>query len=225
MLLERHPDIGGVRLYEGRPFFPISWLHTQAYCEYQIYLQYFQGVKPRPTPAMRKGLKQHARLYRNFKKRATEKGTIQELLERVKAEGISYSSRELGVVGLFSGIYGKIDNIILRSQRIEIIDDKPSERVWSSDIRQVWGYCLAFKENFAPGLPILGVIQHRDTRDILFMERLTPEIEQVMKENVIRRIHELILCTRAFEPTQKPQKCRACRFGQQGICDKSLCAH
>ena len=225
MLLERHPDIAGVRLYEGKPFFPISWLHTQAYCEYQIYLQNFQGIKPRPTPAMRKGLKRHLKLYRDFKERADEKGTIQELLQKVKAEGISYSSRELGVVGLFSGIYGKIDNIILRPDRIEIIDDKPSERVWSSDVRQVWGYCLAFKENFAPGLPIFGVVQQRDTRAVLFRERLTPEIEQVMRDSVIKRIHDLILGLRAFEPTQKPQKCRSCRFGQQGICDRSLCAH
>ncbi|MFQ5648189.1 MAG: PD-(D/E)XK nuclease family protein, partial [Candidatus Aenigmatarchaeota archaeon] len=197
----------------------------QAYCEYQIYLQSFLGVKIRPTQAMREGLKQHTNLYRDFREKATEKGTIQELLQKVKEEGISYSSRELGVVGLASGIYGKIDNIILHPDRIEIVDDKPSERVWSSDVRQVWGYCLAFKENFAPGLPIFGLVQHRDTRMVLFREKLSPGIEQVMRESVIQRMHELILGIRQFEPTQKPEKCRACRFGQRGVCDRSLCAH
>lgn len=225
MLLERHPDISGVRLYEGKPFFPISWLHTQAYCEYQIYLQHFQGIKLRPTPSMKEGVKRHAQLYRDFREKATEKGTIQELLQKVKAEGISYSSRELGVVGVFSGIYGKIDNIVLSPERIEIIDDKPSERVWPSDVRQVWGYCLAFKENFAPDLPIFGAVQHRDTRAVLFREQLTPEIERIMKDDVILRIRELILGLRQFEPTTQPRKCQSCRFGQAGICDRSLCTH
>ena len=136
MLLQRHPEISGVRMLEGRPFFPISWLHTQAYCEYQIYLQNFLGIKLKPNPSMLKGLQQHHKLYREFKEKATERGTIQELLEKVKRDGISYSSRELGVVGLVSGMYGKIDNVILHPDRIEIIDDKPSERVWSSDVGQ-----------------------------------------------------------------------------------------
>lgn len=40
--IKYHPNIKGVQIIEGKNNFPISWLNQQGYCEYQLYLQYFQ---------------------------------------------------------------------------------------------------------------------------------------------------------------------------------------
>lgn len=50
--IKYHPNIKGVQIIEGKNNFPISWLNQQGYCEYQLYLQYFQGVKVGETQAM-----------------------------------------------------------------------------------------------------------------------------------------------------------------------------
>ena len=41
---------------------PIHWLHTQTYCEYQIYLEKVKGIKAEITEQMKKGKEKHKEL-------------------------------------------------------------------------------------------------------------------------------------------------------------------
>ncbi|MDO8635838.1 MAG: CRISPR-associated protein Cas4, partial [Dehalococcoidia bacterium] len=55
------------KLIGNQAFFPVSWLHKQGFCEYQICLEIVKGVKPKPTKQMIVGKEEHERLYSEFK--------------------------------------------------------------------------------------------------------------------------------------------------------------
>jgi CRISPR-associated exonuclease Cas4 len=61
-----HPKISEVKIVEGRNVFPISWLHKQDYCEYQIFIENIKGIKVEPTKAMIEGTKEHERMESKF---------------------------------------------------------------------------------------------------------------------------------------------------------------
>ena len=51
---------------EHSTYISISWLYTQSYCEYQIYLEQVVGLEAEPTPAMVLGSNEHQRLEAEF---------------------------------------------------------------------------------------------------------------------------------------------------------------
>ncbi|MBN1159607.1 MAG: hypothetical protein JXA43_00010 [Candidatus Diapherotrites archaeon] len=55
----------------GKSYIPISWLSIQAFCEYQLKLQYVNNLKLAETPALRIGKYRHDALYKEFLKEAT----------------------------------------------------------------------------------------------------------------------------------------------------------
>ena len=66
----KHPTINKVRIIDDKTNFPISWLNSQDYCEYSIYLENFQGVRVEDTEAMKRGTAVHERLEADFKQKA-----------------------------------------------------------------------------------------------------------------------------------------------------------
>lgn len=42
---------------------PIHWLHSQAYCEYQIFLEKVKGIQPELTLEVQHGIEAHAALF------------------------------------------------------------------------------------------------------------------------------------------------------------------
>lgn len=65
-------------------------------------------------------------------------------------------------------LYGLIDEVHFTPDRIIIIDDKPNNQAFSSIKKQIWGYCLAFEEQFKPDLPIFGCLRQKDTKQIIW---------------------------------------------------------
>ena len=205
-----HPQISEVVLIGDIDIFPISWLHKQEYCEYQIFLENVRGIEVKPTKAMVKGKLEHENLESEFREKAVPT-TFAEMMEQSKT--MKVLSREFRVISLQHGIRGLIDEIHLMPNKFVVIDDKPSTKAYLSNIHQVYGYCLAFKE----------MVEHQDTRQIIaaLRERGTNNIywkapfdEKVENEiiRVINHIHELILGNEQFNSNTHPNKCRACRF-------------
>ncbi len=216
-----HQSIQGVMVKDGKNIFPISWLSRQAYCEYQIFLENIKGVKVWDTKEMVTGTKKHEKLFEEHKEKATEEGSVEEFLERARKEKVSFVLRELRVIAPETGLHGSIDEVVINPTYVEIIDDKPGDTAWPGNIRQIWGYCLAFRECHGPDIPVVGTMRNRDTRNRAWTERMTPEHEQAMKE-AIDRVRGIISEEREAEPTAQANKCRKCRFHTQGKCDRSL---
>ena len=63
----KHPTINQVRIIDNQNNFPISWLNTQGYCEYSLYLENFQHIKVEDTKEMKKGTQIHNKLEEDFK--------------------------------------------------------------------------------------------------------------------------------------------------------------
>lgn len=215
-----HPEIQGVMVKDGRAIFPISWLSRQAYCEYQIFLENIKGVKVWDTGEMVTGTARHQELYEEHMEKATESGTVEQFMERARREKISFVLRELKVIAPEVGLHGRIDEVVINPDSIEIIDDKPGDTAWTGNIRQIWGYCLAFRECHRPGMPIKGSMRNRDTRKMVWSETLSPQHEEAMME-AIERVKGIINGKEA-EPTSAGNKCIRCRFHLQGKCDRSL---
>jgi hypothetical protein len=150
---------------DERPLFPISWLHKLEFCEYQIYLENVLGIKVAPTQAMIEGHGEHRRLYDEFDKEAVP-ATLEEMLLESKA--VAIFSRELRVRDQNHGIYGLIDEVLLTPDEFIVIDDKPGQKAYLSNVHQVYGYCLAFQEEIRArdGRPIVAALRERGTDNI-----------------------------------------------------------
>ncbi len=198
---------------DGKPMFPISWLHKQDYCEYQIFLENIKGVEAAPTEEMVIGDLEHKKLYDDFKKEAVP-ATLDEML--LESQTARISSRELPVRDPRHGIYGLIDEVLLGPESIIVVDDKPGTRAFRSSVNQVFGYCLAFRASL-PGedrRPILGALRERGTDNIYWRQPFDREAEAQIME-VVRHIHSLISGAAAFVSSNNPNKCRPCRFRDQ----------
>ena len=98
---EPHENYKLVRIIDEKANFPISWLNTQGYCEYSLYLEYYQGIKTGPTKEMTLGTEEHAHLEAKFKETAQE-SSFEDAFELSKEEEIV--SREMFVIDAEDGI-------------------------------------------------------------------------------------------------------------------------
>ena len=193
---------------------PIHWLHSQGYCEYQIYLEHVKGIKVAPTPEMNKGKEIHSLLEENHKKKAKLKLSTKDALEKSQKEKIILIGREVPVSGNY--LYGLIDEVHFTPNRIVIIDDKPNNYPYMTNKKQVWGYCLAFEEQFRAKLPLVACIRHRDTKRIIWKEIFSDVHKNIVLESV-ERILGIINQDKKAEPTNKVNRCKSCRLKE--VCD------
>lgn len=208
---QKHPQIAGVTVIGDINSFPVSWLQKKEYCEYQIYLEHFKKIKAAPTQQMIIGSKEHHRLEAEFKEDA-ESATFEEMLSLSETHKVY--SRELPIISFEYGIHGLIDEIIMSPEYFMIIDDKPGNKAYTSNIYQVYGYCLAFKEMIGEELAekkIYGALRERGTDNIYWQHIFDDKAENEIVK-VINRMQGLIREELEFKSTDNPNKCRSCRF-------------
>lgn len=214
---KRDPEIRGVLLNDQKKLFPIGWLHKQAYCEFQLYLENIKRIKPPPTKAMIKGGRVHKNLEKEHKEKAEFELTIPEAFELSEREKIILRFREIRVYGQQSGIYGIIDELRIGPNKVIILDDKPGNKAWPSNITQTRGYCLAFQEEFPHSRTLIAGLRNRDTRRLFWEETFGKKSqEDILK--IIHHIHSLLNGEKDFQPTENKKKCQACRF--KSVCKK-----
>lgn len=211
-------DYKEVREHKGAVQFPIYWLHVQAFCEYQIYLQHYKGIKGDETPQLLKGKEVHDQLEIAHLEKA-EPISIPDALQETQEKDVQIVFRELGVSSNKYGIYGRIDEVWLRRDFVVVIDDKPGGRDYLTNRRQVWGYCLAFDETIPTGRELLAAIRNRDSQHVTWKQSFSEEDRNDVIR-AIQRTHRLIRGEQEFMPTKNPKKCRGCRFRPQ--CERSL---
>ena len=196
---EPHENFKMVRIIDDKANFPISWLNTQQYCEYSLYLEYCQGISTAPTKEMTEGTRGHAVLEEKFKETA-EPSTFEDAFELSKEEEIV--SREMFVIDTENGIRGYIDEIRMTPDKIIIIDDKPGNRAYQSTINQVRAYCLAFKNMIGEdNRKIVAALRQRGTDNIFWYE----EFNENNENNILYTInflHRLINDQRDPIPTK-----------------------
>jgi hypothetical protein len=136
---------------------PIHWLHTHAYCEFQLYLEKAVGVEAPPTEAMLAGARQHGFLDAEHEEKAEEELTVGEAAQKAQLEAVTMVSRDISVRGI--SLYGRIDEVLFEPNRIIIVDDKPSAKPYFTNKIQVWGYCQAFRETYDLTVPLFGALR------------------------------------------------------------------
>ena len=202
--------ISQVIYIKGRPLFPISWLQKQDYCEYQILLENVQGIKVKPTRAMTEGQQQHEQLYERFAREA-EPATVEQMLD--ESRKVKVLSREFRVLDIEHGIYGYIDEVWLTPENFVVIDDKPGTRAFTSNIHQVYGYCLAFKSITRPddNRGLIAALRERGTDNIIWQAPFDRLAEEAVTA-VIDHVHNLLSGKDRFTSSINPNKCKVCRL-------------
>ena len=188
---------------------PIHWLHNQAYCEYQIYLEIIKGIVPETSAEVQRGVEAHAALDQSHEEKAEIELSVKDALTKAKSEQIFLISRGIFVEG--TRLIGLIDEVLFTPSEIHIIDDKPGDVPYITNKRQLWGYCLAFEEQFRPNMPIVAVLRNRDTGNEIWAEPFKQEHREDVLD-AVTRIIGILNGTRPPIPTKKPTKCRACRY-------------
>lgn len=194
---------------------PIHLFHTQAYCEYQIFLEYIKSVEVESTEEMQMGKKIHNLLLKKHKKRAKISLSIPEAIKQSIEKDAVLIGREIRVNGNL--LYGLIDEARFMPNQIMIIDDKPKYYPYISNKKQVWGYCLAFEEKFNTKMPIISTLRQRDSQQVCWKKEFT-EIDRKIVLDSTKRILDVLNCSREPESTLKISKCRSCRL--KDYCDK-----
>ena len=98
---------------------PVHWLHTHAYCEYQLYLEKAIGIEAPPTQEMLAGSSQHSLLDAEHEKKAEIELTVNEAAQKAQIEAVTMISRDIFVRG--NSLYGRIDEVLFESIRISPI--------------------------------------------------------------------------------------------------------
>lgn len=216
--LPLYRQISEVIYIKNKPLFPISWLHKQEFCEYQILLENIMGIKVQPTKEMIEGKLGHEKLYDEFKKEAVP-ATFEEILLHSKT--VEVFSRELRVRDIKHGIYGLIDEVLLTPNEFIVIDDKPGTKTFLSNIHQIHGYCLAFQAVTKPldARPVVAALRERGTDNIYWKAPFDPQAEREIIA-VTEHIHSLISGNVEFSSADNPNKCRRCRLRDK--CDRAI---
>lgn len=194
---------------------PISWLHSHAYCEYTTVLEHVEGIEAEITLEMQQGIDLHAALDEAHKEKAELELTVTDALAKAKAEEVVLTAREVYVEG--ENVIGCIDEVVFMPDRILIVDDKPGDVAWLSSRRQIWGYCLAFEEQYKPELPIVAVLRNRDTGKDIWSEPFLQEQREEVLTAIGRIVGILSGEITEVQVTGNPNKCRACRL--RASCD------
>lgn len=199
---------------------PIHWLHTQAFCEYEIFLSAVRLI-PDPNPHredIEEGKLAHNILLAQHNAVAlpTDK-SIEELAHDATITKASSIIREVLVIG--ERMVGRIDEVELTPDGIYVIEDKPRHLrdPFISEKRQAQGYAMVFREVHAVVCPIIAVIRDRDTQDWLWQKPLDNEDMRAVNESLDRIIGILTGSWEAV-PTRNENKCHYCRWNV--ACDK-----
>ena len=186
----------------------ITLLHDQEFCEYKIYLQEVKFLVASPTKAMLYGIEAHARLNKTFLL-ATKPISIEEAIIQAKSGGKETTRTTVIVEGKI--LHGKIDEIHIGPKEIRIIDYKKELKAFQSSINQVWGYCVAFNEQFNPNLPMNGAIRNTDTQEIIWEKPFSDDNEKAINR-IVERIRGIIKGYILPKATTNPYACMGCRY-------------
>jgi hypothetical protein len=189
------------------PKISVSWLDSFGYCEYQFYLKHVIGIKVKPSKEMLLGTKRHIILEIEHKEKATVKLSVRNAMKWAEKEKVKLTTRELWVEG--TKLQGRIDELQIYPDRIMVIDDKPTTYPWDNHKKQIWGYCLAFEEQYNPSFPIYSILRNRDTQEIVWRELLTNQHRELVSAD-ISQMFEILEGTRVAELTENKKKCMAC---------------
>ncbi len=189
--------------------FPVSWLQMHGYCEYLLFMVKVGGIETPPTDEMLSGARQHARLDTEHAQQADLHLTLPEAARKSRTESLVLISRDVPVRG--KTLFGRIDEIIFEPGRIIIIDDKPGAKPYFSNKIQVWGYCQAFHQAYAPELPLFGSLREETGGKIVWLEQYTPAQDALVNETVAR-IKNVLEGLVPPEPIGNIRKCRSCRI-------------
>ncbi len=197
----------------------ISWLNQYLFCPYSFYLQYVLGIQPIKTQSLRIGAQVHEELNRRYREEGWEEVDIWEALQRAREKGETFKYREMGIDANFGrwNLVGKMDELWIYPDRIEIIEDKPGNHAYDGGKYQVMGYALAFKHFYNPPLPIRIAVRNRDTLQILWYEEFDKAKERDVK-NVIKEMYRVLKGELIPEARASPNKCQHCGF--RDFCDR-----
>ncbi|MBI4187928.1 MAG: PD-(D/E)XK nuclease family protein [Chloroflexi bacterium] len=193
----------------GDGLIPVHWLHTHAYCEFQLYLEKALGVEAKPTIEMLAGAQQHAFLDAEHVKKAEVELTIDEAAAKAQLEAVTLVSRDVSVRGM--ALYGRIDEVVFEPNRIVIIDDKPSAQPYFTNKIQVWGYCQAFMETYRPKIPLFAALRQEDNGNMVWLEQYLDE-HSILVANAVERIRGIMTGKESPQAAGNSRKCQPCRF-------------
>jgi CRISPR/Cas system-associated exonuclease Cas4 (RecB family) len=192
---------------------PVHWLHTHAYCEYQLFLEKAVGIEAPPTQEMLAGSHQHSFLDAEHEKKAEVELTVAEAADRARLEAVTMISRDIVVRGI--SLYGRIDEVLFEPSRIIVVDDKPAAQPYFTNKLQVWGYCQAFRETYAPAVPLFGALRQENSGDVVWLEEYGEDHDSLVTVTV-NRIKMVLAGLESPQPAGNSRKCRPCRF--RGSC-------
>lgn len=194
-----------------------SWLQSLGYCEYKFYLHKVKGIELKITKKIQEGTDIHETKEQEFIKEATPT-TWKEFLQS-KEPTITKEAdfdKQIGDIILL----GKIDEIAVDKEKIQIIDDKPRAFPYDATKLQIYAYCYLFNEKFKEQpKPIFATLRDRDTNKIVWQQKFSKTEEEHFFQK-FHRMRSILFQKEDPVPTKNPNKCRACQF--KDSCEFSL---
>jgi len=194
-----------------------SWLQSLNYCEYKFYLHKVKGIELIITKKIKEGTEIHLAKEQEFIKEA-KPATWLEFLDSEEltiAKEVNLD-KQIGDIILL----GKVDEIAVDKDKIQIIDDKPRAFPYEATKLQIYAYCYLFKEKFKEyPKPIIATLRDRDSNKIVWQQPFSKKEEEQFFHS-FHRMRSILFQKEDPIPTKNPNKCRACQF--KDTCEYSL---
>ncbi|GEM_PF-7102630 len=151
------------------------------YCQVQFYLHKVLGYYPKKNKNMQFGFQKHAALYEESLKEELP-FTFEEGLPKAFAGEVQpFSVREFDLLSEKYKLKGRVDEIHVEKNLVRVIDDKKSDKVYSSYKMQVYAYALAFQDIYGP-YPTEVVIRNLDSGNEMWKTKFTSDKKREIKE-------------------------------------------
>ncbi len=190
-----------------------SWIQTYKYCPYQLYLERVKKVEVPPTRSMREGTAAHMVLEEEHKKMVERELSIEDALSLAPFENESYAYREVKYITQFDNfqLISKVDEIVIGPDKVVIIDDKRSRKVYDGQIFQVYAYAYAFKHMFDVDRDIRVQIRSHVNSKLLYDHEFGGEEERAI-EKTLGDVLRLLKNEFVPQVEYRSSKCDRCRF-------------
>jgi CRISPR/Cas system-associated exonuclease Cas4 (RecB family) len=199
----------------------ISWLHNQAFCEYQLFLKWVLKAPNLESIEVIEGDKSHGTQRVTTNEKAAKSGIlpIKDILTSVKEStivGTKFYRTDFRVE--CDIMIGEIDEIFISKSKILIVDYKPLPRTgipFLDDKRQTIAYAFCFhREYLNITTPIFCEIKDENTGNQIWLHEYTVADDADILDATYRSL-DIVNQKREPIDTKNPNKCRGCRLNSE----------
>lgn len=210
----RMKKIDNIPYLDKNIMIPISTLSNWIFCNRQVWMEYFSGLKVADSEIMKLGTITHNKKYDLIEATKEEIKEDDELNDLLIKNNTIIDTPSIPVISIKNNIYGRTDKIYFNKEYNMIEEFKPNiKEVYNNVKIQIFGYALAFNDMYNNKKEMRLKIINKD--GFLWTKIFTLEDEKIIC-SVINEVKDYLLYP--YRPNRNKMCGKFCRY--YNLCNK-----